>query len=86
VLTDLYTTKKELGTLDGLTFLLVGDMRMRTMHSILYAFSQFDVEAYVVSPPDMSLLDEFKAELDERSVRYTEAPSVGDVIADADVI
>ena len=44
VLTDLYTTQKELGTLDGLTFLLVGDMRMRTMHSILYAMSQFDVE------------------------------------------
>jgi aspartate carbamoyltransferase catalytic subunit len=86
VLTDLYTTKKELGTLDGLTFLLVGDMRMRTMHSILYAMSQFDAEAYVVSPPEMSLLDEFKAELDERSVRYTEAPSVADVIADADVI
>ena len=42
VLTDLYTTKKELGTLDGLSCLLVGDMRMRTMHSILYALSQFD--------------------------------------------
>ena len=45
--------------IDGLTFLLVGDMRMRTMHSILYAFSQFDSKAYVVSPPEMSLLPEF---------------------------
>ncbi len=43
VLTDLYTIWKEKGTLDGLTFLLVGDMRMRTMHSILYAFVPFDV-------------------------------------------
>jgi aspartate carbamoyltransferase catalytic subunit len=86
VLTDLYTTKKELGTIDGLTFLLVGDMRMRTMHSILYACSQFDVEALVVGPPEMSLLDEFKAELDELSVRYRETPSVSDAIADADVI
>ena len=56
VLTDLYTTKKELGTLDGLSFLLVGDMRMRTMHSILYAASQFDMHCYVVGPPEMSLL------------------------------
>jgi aspartate carbamoyltransferase catalytic subunit len=86
VLTDLYTTREEVGTLDGLTFLLVGDMRMRTMHSILYAFSQFDIEAHVVSPPEMSLLDEFKAELDDLSVRYTEAPSVADVIEHADVI
>ncbi len=86
VLTDLYTTWKELGTLDGLTFLLVGDMRMRTMHSILYAMSQFDAQAYVVAPPDMSLLPEFTAELDERNVRYAIAPSVADAIGECDVI
>jgi aspartate carbamoyltransferase catalytic subunit len=86
VLTDLYTTWKELGRLDGLRFLLVGDMRMRTMHSILYAFSQFDVESYVVSPPEMSLLPEFKAELDERNVRYQEAESVEKVLGECDVI
>jgi len=86
VLTDLYTTLNEKGTIDGLSFLLVGDMRMRTMHSILYAFSQFDVKAYVVCPPDMSLLPEFKAELDEKNVQYEEAKSVIDVIDQADVI
>src|SRR5512137_1124114 len=32
VLTDLYTVLGETGTLDGLTYVLVGDMRMRTMH------------------------------------------------------
>ena len=86
VLTDLYTTRQELGTLDGLTFLLVGDMRMRTMHSILYALSQFASKAYVVGPPEMSLLPEFKAELDELNVRYEEASATADVIADCDVI
>jgi aspartate carbamoyltransferase catalytic subunit len=86
VLTDLYTVRTELGTLDGLTYLLVGDMRMRTMHSILYALSQFDAEALVVGPPDMSLLPEFKAELDAVNVRYREIESVADGIAGADVI
>jgi aspartate carbamoyltransferase catalytic subunit len=86
VLTDLYTIRTELGTLDGLTYLLVGDMRMRTMHSILYALSQFDAEAIVVSPPEMSLLPEFKAELDALNVVYREAPSVADAIDAADVI
>jgi aspartate carbamoyltransferase catalytic subunit len=86
VLTDLYTIRTELGTLDGLTYLLVGDMRMRTMHSILYALSQFDAEAIVVSPPEMSLLPEFKAELDALSVAYREAPSVAEAISEADVI
>ena len=86
VLTDLYTILLEKGTLDGLTYLLVGDMRMRTMHSILYALSQFDARAIVVGPPDMSLLPEFKAELDELNVDYAEAGDVRDVINEADII
>ncbi|HEX5589527.1 MAG TPA: aspartate carbamoyltransferase [Candidatus Limnocylindrales bacterium] len=86
VLTDLYTILLDKGTLDGLTYLLVGDMRMRTMHSILHALSQFDAEAIVVSPPDMALLPEFKAELDSMSVAYREAEAVADVIGEADII
>jgi aspartate carbamoyltransferase catalytic subunit len=86
VLTDLYTVKQQLGTLDGLTFLLVGDMRMRTMHSILVAMSQFDITAHLVHPPEMTLRPEFRTELAGLNVRYTEAPSVADVIGDADVI
>ena len=86
VLTDLYTIEKELGSIDGKTFLLVGDMRMRTMHSILYALSQFDTKAYVVGPPEMSLTDEFMLELDARNVRYEAAESTEEVIAECDVI
>jgi aspartate carbamoyltransferase catalytic subunit len=86
VLTDLYTIWSELGTLDGLTYLLVGDMRMRTMHSILYALSQFDAEAIVVSPPEMSLLPEFTSELDQLNVAYRVAGSVAEAIGEADVI
>jgi aspartate carbamoyltransferase catalytic subunit len=86
VLTDLYTVWKELGTLDGLHFMCIGDMRMRTMHSIGYALSQFDSEATFIGPPEMSLTDEFKHELEARSVCFREAASSADAIADADVI
>ncbi len=86
VLTDLYTILLERGTLDGLTYLLIGDMRMRTMHSILHALSQFDSEAIVVGPPDMSLTADFKAELDSMSVAYREATDVREVIGEADII
>ena len=86
VLTDLYTIWQAKGTLDGLRVLLVGDMRMRTMHSILYAFSQFDIIASVVAPPELSLHKDFKAELDERNVVYEEFESVEQCIADVDVI
>lgn len=86
VLTDLYTIWKEVGRIDGLTFLCVGDMRMRTMHSISYALTQFDVQVMYVSPPEMSLTQDFKAELDARNLRYEEAGHVADVIQRADVI
>ncbi len=86
VLTDLYTVWKERGTLDDLHFLCIGDMRMRTMHSISYAMAEFDIEATYVSPPEMSLTEEFKQELTGLNLRFREASSSADAIADADVI
>ncbi len=86
VLTDLYTIWKEKGRLDGLHFLLIGDMRMRTMHSISYAMSQFDIQATYIAPPEMALTPEFKKELDELSLNYREVDHVSKAIADADVI
>ena len=86
VLTDLYTVFKERGNLDGLHFVLVGDMRMRTMHSISYALSQFDIQASYIAPPEMSLTPEFKKELDGLNVRYREVEHIEQVIEQADVI
>lgn len=86
ILTDLYTVLTEKGTLDGLTWLAVGDMRMRTMHSLGYALSQFDCPITFVSPPDMSLTPEFKEELNRFSVNFREAEHVEEAIAEADVI
>lgn len=86
VLTDLFTIDQEIGTVDGLTFLAIGDMRMRTMHSLGYALSQFDAEVIFIGPEEMSLTDDFKADLDERNVVYREADHVADVVGEADVI
>ena len=86
VLTDLYTVLREVGVIDGLTFLAIGDHRMRTMHSLGYALTQFDCEMIMVSPPEMSPTDEFKAELEARNLRFREAEDVRDVIGEADVI
>jgi len=86
VLTDLYTIMTEMGTIDGLNFLCIGDMRMRTMHSLSYALTQFDTKVFYVSPPEMSLTDDFKKELDAKNLQYEEAKHVADVIDQADVI
>ncbi len=86
ILTDLYTVLREKGRIDGLRWLAVGDMRMRTMHSLAYALTQFDCPITFVSPPDMSLTEEMKADLDKYSLDYQEADHVEKAIADADVI
>jgi aspartate carbamoyltransferase catalytic subunit len=86
VLTDMYTILHEKGRLDGLKFLLIGDMRMRTMHSISYAMSQFDIDAYYVSPEDMSLTDEFKQEITDLNLNFKEIEHVEEAISEVDVI
>ncbi len=86
ILTDLYTVLREKGRIDGLNWLAVGDMRMRTMHSLGYALSQFDCPITFVGPPNMTLTKEFKEELKQYSVNFSEAEHVEQVIAKADVI
>lgn len=86
ILTDLYTVLREKGRIDGLKWLAVGDMRMRTMHSLGYALSQFDCPITFVAPPEMGLTVEFKQELKQYSVDFKEADHVEKAIAEADVI
>ena len=86
VLTDLYTVQSEMGSVDGKTFVCIGDHRMRTMHSIGYALSQFDAEMVILSPEEMSPLPEFLEELDEMGTSYRIVEHIDQVIAEADVI
>lgn len=95
ILTDLYTVYRERGRLDGLRWLAVGDMRMRTMHSLGYALTQFDCPVTFVGPPanalfpnspDMKMPEEYKADFRQYGLNFTEADHVEQAIANADVI
>ncbi len=86
VLTDLYTITKEMGSVDGKTIVAIGDHRMRTMHSIGYALSQFDAELVILAPEDMSPTEEFLAELDEKGTAWRIVDHIDEVIDEADVI
>lgn len=86
ILTDLYTVLQEKGRIDGLNWLAVGDMRMRTMHSLAYGLTQFDCPITFVSPPELSLTDEFKTDIKKYSLRYREVEHVEQAIGEADVI
>jgi len=86
ILTDLYTVQQAKGRIDGLSWLAVGDMRMRTMHSLAYALTNYDCPITFVAPPEISLTDEFKAELAGYDLDFREVDHVEEAIAEADVI
>jgi len=86
VLTDMYTILKEKGTLDGLNFVCVGDGRMRTMHSIGDAASQFDIELVYVTPPDMKVDEEYTKRWEAKNLRFRHSDDVREAIKDADVV
>ena len=86
ILTDLYTILTEKGRLDGLKWVAVGDMRMRTMHSLGHALSQFDCPITFVAPEEMKMPDEYKEDFKANSLDFKEVDDVREVIDDADVI
>lgn len=86
ILTDLYTVLREKGRIDGLKWLAVGDTRMRTMHSLAYALTQFDCPITFVAPEEYAFSDEMKADLKNYNLNFKFAEHVEEAIADADVI
>jgi aspartate carbamoyltransferase catalytic subunit len=86
ILTDLYTILTEKGRLDGLKWVAVGDMRMRTMHSLGHALTQFDCPITFVAPEDMKMPDEYKEDFKRNSLDFKEVDDVREVIEEADVI
>src|SRR5574338_911656 len=51
-LLDLYTILKEKKKIDGLSIAIVGDLKYgRTVYSLLYALTNYDVDLHLVSPP-----------------------------------
>jgi aspartate carbamoyltransferase len=68
-LLDLYTIKKELGEIDGLKIMLVGDLKhSRTVHSLIHLLGFFDVKVQLVSPKRLELSAGYAAMLHNYTV------------------
>jgi aspartate carbamoyltransferase catalytic subunit len=83
---DLYTIRKELGKIDGLNIVLAGDLRYgRTVHSLAYALSLYDIDLHLVSPGPLRMRKEVLEEVSAR-VNVHELEELSQVIPQADVI
>jgi aspartate carbamoyltransferase catalytic subunit len=85
-LLDLYTIRKEKGKIDGLKIALVGDLRYgRTVHSLAYALSMYDVELHLVSPEQLRMRREVLRTIHSK-IPVAETSSLDKVIQQADVL
>jgi len=87
-LLDIYTIKKELGRIDGISIAMVGDLaRGRTVRSLSYLLGKFpDVKIYFVSPEVARMRDDIKDYLKKHNVWFTEENDLRTIAQKVDVI
>ncbi len=85
-LLDLYTMLKEKGRIDGLSIAIVGDLKYgRTVYSLLYGLSNYDVNIHLVSPQSLRVRKESIYEMQGR-MKIKEHSELDEVLPEADVI
>jgi len=83
---DLYTIRRELGKIDGLNVALAGDLRYgRTVHSLAYALSLYDINLYLVSPTLLRMRKEVLEEVSGR-IKVQESEELSKVLPKVDVL
>jgi aspartate carbamoyltransferase catalytic subunit len=87
-LLDLYTIRKEIGTIDGLRIAMVGDLAQgRTVRSLAYLLSKFrGVTMYFVAPPLLKMKEDILEHLRERKVSFVEETALDKVLPEVDVV
>src|SRR3989304_6397701 len=86
-LLDLFTIIEELGTAEGLTVTMLGDLKYgRTVHSLARLLSLFVVRLNYVSPDMLKMPAEIMAELRGAGIQQKEFTDLSPVLAETDVL
>ncbi|MDT8782901.1 MAG: aspartate carbamoyltransferase [Candidatus Bathyarchaeota archaeon] len=85
-LIDLCTIRKDKGKIDGLKIALLGDLRYgRTVHSLAYALSLYNIELYLVSPENLRMRKDVLQTIKNR-IKVTENSTLEGIIPQIDVL
>jgi aspartate carbamoyltransferase catalytic subunit len=85
-LLDLYTIMKEKRKINGLKIALVGDLRYgRTVHSLAYALSLYNIELYLISPESLRMRREVLQTIKEK-IPVIEKTSLEKTVSQVDVL
>jgi len=86
-LLDLFTIRREKGSIEGLNIVLVGDLKYgRTVHSLADALSEFGAKLTFVAPEALRMPDETVRHIKERGCTPKVTDDLQSVIDDADVL
>ncbi len=85
-LLDLYTIQKEKKKIDGLKIALVGDLRYgRTVHSLAYALSLYNIELTLISPESLRMRREVLRTI-QNKIPVAETQNLERIIPQIDVL
>ena len=86
-LLDIYTIKKELGSLNNLKIALAGDLKNgRTVHALVEVLSLFGAKLYLVSPDILRMPEEITSRLRGKGMEVTETTDLKQACQNSDLV
>lgn len=86
-LLDVFTIREELGTVNGMTITLVGDLKHgRTVHSLAKLLTLYSVQLRYISPPGLGMPEHIVRYLNSKGVPQKVYNSIEEALPDTDVL
>jgi len=86
-LLDIYTIKKETGSLKNLTIAMVGDLKNgRTVHALVEVLSLFQTRLYFVSPGGLRMPEAITANLKGKGIDVVETEDMLEAASESDLL
>lgn len=86
-LLDIFTIREEIGTVNGLTITMVGDLKNgRTVHSLARLLTLYDVQLRYVSPPNLGMPKHIMDFVESKGISQKVYNNLNDVLSDTHVL
>ncbi|KAI4798412.1 hypothetical protein KUCAC02_022074 [Chaenocephalus aceratus] len=86
-LLDVFTIREELGTVNGMTITMVGDLKHgRTVHSLAKLLTQYRITLRYVAPKNLHMPAEIISYVASKGIRQEEFESIEEALPETDVL
>lgn len=86
-LLDVFTIREELGTVNGMTITMVGDLKHgRTVHSLAKLLTQYRITLRYVAPKNLHMPTEIISFIASKGIKQEEFESIEEALPDTDVL